>query len=295
MLRTLSLSLVSFLAAGALAIACSAEESGAEPSGERGKIGKADLVGSCVSDDNEPACDGQSPDGGCWCDAGCTAFGDCCEGPDGAAKQCDRFRGECTVENKEVIGCGTNQVCIFTKCDPTPECEIQSGACCDGTCVDLPDNPGVNTHQTVECGVVDGEVLGCEDTEVCLEGPCMEGCEVGSLGCCEARCVSIVDEDPGPVDVPGTCSVTDDGVVLGCGSDEVCMFGPCTDCEGGITSADCCETACVRIFDPDPTFIQCDDADDCDDGEVCEKTCVDTDDCSGGPDCCESACRPEEP
>ena len=40
--------------------------------GDRGSIGKADLVGTC-----EGACGGKS-DGTCWCDNLCVSYGDCC-------------------------------------------------------------------------------------------------------------------------------------------------------------------------------------------------------------------------
>jgi hypothetical protein len=46
----------------------------ADADAERGPIGKADQVGSCAGTD----CDGQAPEGNCWCDAKCAEFGDCC-------------------------------------------------------------------------------------------------------------------------------------------------------------------------------------------------------------------------
>lgn len=42
---------------------------------QRGPIGKADLTGSCAGAPDY--CGGKSP-GNCWCDATCTAHGDCC-------------------------------------------------------------------------------------------------------------------------------------------------------------------------------------------------------------------------
>lgn len=64
-----------------LATACDAPEQDTETaptaaSGERGTLGKADLPGSCESE-AAVFCEGQSPQG-CWCDAQCRDFGDCC-------------------------------------------------------------------------------------------------------------------------------------------------------------------------------------------------------------------------
>lgn len=53
-----------------------AQETPTAAHGERGTLGKADLPGSCESAE-AVFCEGQSPNG-CWCDAQCRDFGDCC-------------------------------------------------------------------------------------------------------------------------------------------------------------------------------------------------------------------------
>lgn len=64
-----------------LGIACSsspAPGAGAETTAvPRGPIGKADAEGSCKGADGL-ACGGKSKSGSCWCDSGCTEYGDCC-------------------------------------------------------------------------------------------------------------------------------------------------------------------------------------------------------------------------
>jgi len=66
------------LAAIGLAAACSVSDPrAATEEDERGPLGKADLVGSCVADNGNDFCGGKS-DGACWCDDQCRDFGDCC-------------------------------------------------------------------------------------------------------------------------------------------------------------------------------------------------------------------------
>ncbi len=82
---------------------------------DRGPIGKADLLGSCQSDDSNFC--GEQSDGNCWCDELCDGFGDCCEdkvdvcgcGPDGCEVRSveviltDPFCDMCTSDEKAVL------------------------------------------------------------------------------------------------------------------------------------------------------------------------------------------------
>jgi len=108
----------------------------------RGGIGKADTVGSCV----DTSCDGQAPDGNCWCDDKCADYGDCCDDYEPACNyiQCGGFAG---------LPCPEGLVCVdypLDECDPNA-----GGADCGGMCVE----------QQKTCGGFAG--LTCGEGEFC--------------------------------------------------------------------------------------------------------------------------------
>ena len=67
------------LLAASLAAGCANVDTGRDSGGEdRHPLGKADAVGSCLSEDgSDDFCGGRS-NGNCWCDDQCEQFGDCC-------------------------------------------------------------------------------------------------------------------------------------------------------------------------------------------------------------------------
>ncbi len=262
--------------------ACSTD-SGPASADDRDNIGKADLTGSCRDSDGEPVCGGPGS-GSCWCDDMCATFGDCCTDAPGACGV--GFRGECTVTDEGVMtGCPDLQPCILTNCDPG--CEPLSGDCCEGVCEDTIPDPVV-----VECTVTDeGVFLGCGDGEICMLTECDDACGLVSAECCDAQCVPFVDDAP---DVQ-ECTVTDEGVSLGCDSDEICIL---SDCEESCTpvSASCCEGQCVPFMDG-PTAVECIVEDNislgCDEGEICVELGSCVEDCTDGPEaCCTNTCAP---
>ena len=120
--------------------------------GDRGPIGKSDLLGSC-----EDACGGPASEGNCFCDDVCAVVGDCC--------------------SDKVTLCGGD--------DPT-ECALSCLAECDGFI------PACLDDCTQECGLDVGEPEfcsddnDCADDEICSDTPCVPSCPVCQD--CNATC-----------------------------------------------------------------------------------------------------------
>lgn len=159
----LRLAFLALLVAG-LGAGCATDSADAE----RGPLGKADAIGSCA----ESSCDGQAPDGNCWCDADCVEFGDCCSDYEATceAQFCGGFGG---------LECPDGFTCVD---DPNDGCDPDNGgADCGGICVEEPQSCGGFAGLTcgegqychydaqLQCGAADhlGE---CRDLpQVCIE------------------------------------------------------------------------------------------------------------------------------
>jgi hypothetical protein len=138
---TISISALSLL----MAAACSSADPNDEPSPpateeDRGPIGKADLVGSCLEIDIM-YCGGKSS-GNCWCDDLCTDFGDCC----------DDYESACL---------GTEP-----SCDPTLICG-QAVTCVDGSWYPTTCGPANCDEPMGPCEPPAGEPCG---DQICGEG-----------------------------------------------------------------------------------------------------------------------------
>jgi hypothetical protein len=110
---------ISIIASLLLFAACTAG-SGSDDA-QRGPLGKADSVGSCITSD----CDGPAPGGGnCWCDEACTEFGDCC--PD-KVEVCDAPVSQ-SCGGLAGLGCGEDEYCHYDE-DETCGAADQGGTC----------------------------------------------------------------------------------------------------------------------------------------------------------------------
>jgi hypothetical protein len=232
--------------------------SGAEGSGDRQPIGKADLVGSCADSD----CNGPSSSGNCFCDDACVEFGDCCSdrpqvcGTDEGGDPCGGFAG---------LPCPQGQVCVD---DPSDSCDPKSGgADCIGVCEDT---------DILECGGFLGLV--CPEGLECVDFP-GDDCDPQTGGAdCGGMCVD-VDPPTGPA-CGGFAG-------LQCPEGLTCVDDPADDCDPENGGADCAGV-CVEVGTPQfcggfgniqcPEGLMCvdDPNDDCDPnvGADCGGICV---------------------
>jgi hypothetical protein len=221
---------------------CDPESEASEDEAVRGKIGKADLVGSC-----EGACGGPSS-GNCWCDDACEDFGDCCQDKVDVCEE----PGGCPGENPAgcaADGCGDGQTCQtdLAICVPSAcGCDEQTGSwlctadCGGGTCVDdepVPPCEGDNPAGCVTQGCEQGEVCSTE-TDACVSSAC--GCDEATgtwlctADCGGGECVPAGDTCSGTnpaelcSDDPNAC------IPSGCACNEALGVWECTpDCSGG--------------------------------------------------------------
>lgn len=112
-----------------------------------------------------------------------------------------------------------------------------------------------------------------------------------SGNCCDGVCAARI---PSPVVVE--CTVTDDGVSVGCGDAEICILSQCDDsCE--FVSPECCEAHCEPFGDLDPNVAECTVTEigqsvGCGENEICMLFPCD-DSCElVSPDCCDAHCEP---
>lgn len=218
----------------------------------------------------QPTCNGAcggSPNGTCFCDAGCVALGDCCSN---ACLTC----GHCACD----ADCGT-ALCGDDGCGGTcGVCEsgmrCESGACVFDPCADVT----------------------CAACEACVEGACIALPELAS---CDDGLLCTVDDQC----VAGACA----GSALVCDDGNVCTVDSCQEIDGRCSfaaTANCCVTVqdCV---DGDPcTADRCDmltnrcqyeerpmccrGANECTDGDPCTRdrcvlgTCLWEDDATCG-------------
>jgi len=246
---TTNSTIVAAMSAAMILIGACSTETQPDDQAERTRIGKADLVGSCLDSD----CDGPSPVGNCWCDEACESYGDCCEDEPIVcrATQCGGFAG---------LPCPAGLECIdypFDDCD-----NEHGGADCGGVCVE----PTVR-----HCGGFAG--LTCDDDEFCAYAA-EDNCGFAdATGVCTPRpeaCIALYDPVCGcngqtysnscyaasagvSVKTPGECSSvnacdTAGGVCLtsavDCPADTVSISASCGD-----AALQCCKPA---VFPPPP-------------------------------------------
>jgi hypothetical protein len=220
-------SLLSFLFVGLAA--CSVEAPDSVGTGEdRGALGKADVVGSCIHKGTE-LCGGKGK-GNCWCDDACVDFGDCCddaddvcglEPPPPEGEPCGGIAG---------LACDEGEFCFYTPeqmcgaADHLGECVTQPDACiqlfdpvcgCDGQTYS-------NACHASAAGVSVGHEGECEDSAECQPVLCALFCENGFAtdedGCPICSCVDEIDTC-GPIEQDFEAAVADIRV---CETDDEC-------------------------------------------------------------------------
>jgi hypothetical protein len=197
----------------------------------RGRMGKADLPGSCEVDD----CGGKS-NGACWCDPKCAEYGDCCAdvmdvcdlGANGCAQDadCDGFcgyeaNGDRVCKPWGDVGdqCGGFVTPAYiNKCDPSLVCNYPEATHdVPGTC----DKP---------------EPASCDATLICGQALTCHGGQWYGTTCGPANCdepmgpCPTVNPPPPPPPTPVSCEGKCGGPAAGkaCFCDAVCVdYGDC--------------------------------------------------------------------
>jgi Kazal-type serine protease inhibitor domain len=242
------IALLSFLVP--LFAACSIQSgSSGSSEGDRGGLGKADLVGSCMGKHHD-LCGGHGK-GNCWCDEACVDFGDCCSDAEDV----------CGITPPEPEGtiCGGH---LGQPCADDEFCSFEPEAICgfadaSGVCVDRPE-ACIDLFKPV-CGC-NGEtysnscVAAAAGTSVQHEGACDEPAQFcgGFAGIpCEdgLECVDDPDDDCDPqnggADCGGICVPPPDAQFCGgfgnfpCPDDLECVDNPNDDCDPNNGGADC--------------------------------------------------------
>lgn len=190
-----------FLVASALAGACAVAEDSSAPSddGERGSIGKADLVGSCETPAGVDFCGGKGT-GTCWCDELCVGYGDCCS------------------DAGEVCGIGDDD-------DDAADDAADDGEVCGEVVCALFCEHGFKTDEN-GCEVCEcqGQFCGgiaaiqCPEGEICV----LQGDFPDAGGTCEPG--------PPPPPPPASCQDNCGGSAGACWCDDLCAgFGDCCE------------------------------------------------------------------
>ena len=257
--------------ASALAGACAVAEDGPAPGddGERGSIGKADLVGSCETPAGVDFCGGKGT-GTCWCDEACLDYGDCCSdvgevcgiGDDGGDDVADDAGDDGDVCGEVVCAlfCENGFVTDDNGCEI---CECQGQFCGGIGAIQCPENEicvlqgnfpdaGGTCEPAPFCGGFAG--IPCPEGLECFDVP-GDGCDPPEGADCGGICLPPIDPPPPP---PPSCEGNCGGSAGECWCDDLCTgYG------------DCCkdyEDVCV---DDEPEGIECGD-------EICGPghTCV---------------------
>ncbi|MBK8241020.1 MAG: hypothetical protein IPK74_36340 [Deltaproteobacteria bacterium] len=198
---------LSFLVLGLGACSVSTSDAGGGDV-DRGGIGKADLVGSCVTKKGKELCGGKGR-GNCWCDELCLDFGDCCsdadeicgiEEPEPEGDACGGLQG-LTCADDEFCAFAPEQNCGFAdqlgECAPRPEACIAlfDPVCgCDGQTYGNSCNAasaGVSVAHDGACEIFCGGFanLPCPEGMVCGDDP-DDGCDPANGGAdCGGICV----------------------------------------------------------------------------------------------------------
>jgi hypothetical protein len=228
-------------------------------------------AGACEFFSCAGSCGGASPFG-CYCDADCFQYQDCCEDICIECPEIDGCVADCDPP------CAAGEVCeggVCVACEP----ECAGKACgedgCGGSCGECPGGSCAEGVCYIGPGCAPLEIPGCDDCpcEVCV-------CEVDAY-CCDTTydqlCADIC------ISQCGACS---GGPVEGCGdgnctAPENCETCPADcGCELGLT---CDAGACVEgDCTPDCTGKECGD-------DGCSGTCGD---CVEGKECGEGICVP---
>ena len=191
-------------------IGACAGDSGEGPSAgdDRGGLGKADIVGKCVTPEGELLCDGPGT-GNCWCDAECVENNDCCEDAADA----------CGIEVPEPEGtiCGG---LLGSICADDEYCAYQPGDACGtadaaATCQSIPE----------VCITLFDPVCGCDgETYSNSCAAAAAGTGVSAVGECDA--------DAPPSFCGGIAGIQ-------CPEGEVCVANPDSTCDPELGGADC--------------------------------------------------------
>lgn len=199
------------------ACATEAMDTGGGAGPERGGLGKADLIGSCQTEEDDLC--GMQGTGTCFCDEACLDFGDCCHDADDVcgledddddddATFCGGFLGQ-TCDDDEYCAYEPGDHCGFadagSTCEPRPEfCpEIFAPVCgCDGetygnSCDAAAAGTGVMHDGECAppppggfCGGIAN--IQCPDGQVCVQNP-DSNCDP-NLGGADCGGICVLDE-----------------------------------------------------------------------------------------------------
>ena len=228
--------LVSLFIPAALSGCVTETADGGENTGvSRGPLGKADIAGSCATDDGEALCGGPS-NGTCWCDDKCHEYGDCCE---------DKV-DVCGGDNPDPGGpslcmstdqCGEGEVCDHSVCHSNCSPGLVCPAVCFGECV-----PGSTGGQVGDPCSLFGDQ--CEEGLVCEFVCPFDADPCPNFGINPSGFCAEPAEPPPP---PVKCNAE-----LPCDDDEYCHWDANEGCgaDGGSGVCTPKPEACIEIFSP---------------------------------------------
>lgn len=231
--------------------ACSIESGSTGSSDdERGNLGKADAVGSCMGKKGD-LCDGPGT-GNCWCDEACVDFGDCCsdveevcgiEPPEPEGTICGGHLGQpcaddefCAFEPQAICGwadatgvCTDRPDACIALYDPVCGCDGQTyGNSCNAASAGTSVQHDGECEQDppVTCGGFGG--IECPEGLSCIDDP-NDDCDPANGG---ADCSGICVDPPAPEFCGGFAN-------LQCPEGFECTDDPNDDCDPGKGGADC--------------------------------------------------------
>jgi hypothetical protein len=243
------------------AVGCSIDLGDADPLGAARGTASPQAIenGSCLD-----SCGEMAPEG-CFCDAECEAFGDCCAD----------YASVCVIESNDCFDdsqCADGQTCEWSApagggqcCPPNALCDMSMPPC-TGQCVDLPPPLGCTSDDM--CAWDERCVM---ETENCCTGdadtPCLMVWPI-CQGSCEKLCYPLDCVDPNTVPT----DTDDDGCADQCLPDPAGECDSDSDCPNGY----CETTTCAGLDCPAGGVCIFPDCDDDPLGAVCtmiEPTC----------------------